>query len=73
MTIKGQTQYKYHIKNALNKMQNINKWQYYFILEVIGLFLSVKGRINFLQLGRFGLHQEQRYRGQFEKSFDQVL
>ena len=70
MIIKGQTEYKYHIKKALNKMQNINKWQYYFILEVIGLFLSIKGRINFLQLGRFGSHQEQRYRGQFEKSFD---
>ena len=70
MIIKGQTEYKYHIKKALNKMQNVNKWQYYFILEVIGLFLSIKGRINFLQLGRFGLHQEQRYRGQFENSFD---
>jgi len=70
MIIKGQTEYKYHIKKALNKMQNVKKWQYDFILEVIGLFLSIKGRINFLQLGRFGLHQEQRYRGQFEKSFD---
>jgi len=70
MIIKGQTEYKYHIKKALNKMQNVNKWQYYFILEVIGLFLSRKSCINFLQHGRFGLHQEQRYRGQFENSFD---
>lgn len=51
-------------------MQNINKWQYYFILDVLGLFLSIKGRINFLQLGRYGLRNEQRYRGQFEKRFD---
>lgn len=70
MIIKGQTGYKYHIKKALNKMQNVNKWQYYFILEVIGLFLCIKGCINFLQLGRFRMHQEQKYRGQFENSFD---
>jgi hypothetical protein len=34
------------------------------------LFLSIKGRINFLQLARFGSFGEQRYRQQFEKSFD---
>jgi len=51
MIIKGQTDYKYHIKKALNKMQNVNKWQYDFILEIYLLFLSIKGRINFLQFG----------------------
>ena len=51
-------------------MHKVNKWQYDFIFEVIGLFLSIKGRINFLQLGRYGFHKEQRYRGQFEKPFD---
>jgi len=34
------------------------------------LFLSIRGRINFLQLGRHGKYKEQRYRQQFEKSFD---
>ncbi len=29
MIIKGQTEYEDHIKKALNKMQNVNKWQYY--------------------------------------------
>jgi hypothetical protein len=70
MIIKGQTSYKYHIKKALGKMQGINKWQYDFILEIFGLFLSVKGRLNFLQLSRYSNHNEQRYRNQFSKPFD---
>ncbi|MCK9311452.1 MAG: hypothetical protein M0P26_04145 [Bacteroidales bacterium] len=37
--------------------------------EAFILFLSIKGRINFLQLARYGLHGEQRYRQQFEKPF----
>jgi len=51
-------------------MQGINKWQYDFILEIFGLFLSVKGRLNFLQLSRYSNHNEQRYRNQFSKPFD---
>ena len=70
MIIKGQTDYKSIIKNALNEMHNINKWQYYFIIEIIGLFLSIKGRINFLQLQRFGKHNEQHYRAQFSMDFN---
>jgi hypothetical protein len=34
------------------------------------LFLGIKGRINFLQPGRYGLSGEQRYRQQFEKPFN---
>lgn len=37
--------------------------------EAFILFLSIKGRINFLQLARYGTHGEQRYRQQFEKPF----
>jgi hypothetical protein len=60
MTIKGQSEYNSIIKNALNQMQNVSKWQYLFIIEIIGLFLSTKGRINFLQLQQFGKHNEQQ-------------
>lgn len=70
MIIKGQITCKGHIKNILDKMQGVNKWRYDFMLEVFGLLLSIKDRINFLQLERFGNHTEQRYRGQFEKRFD---
>jgi hypothetical protein len=41
-----------------------------FLLETFTLFLSIKGRINFLQLERYGKYTEQRYRQQFEKKFD---
>ncbi len=33
-------------------------------------FLSIKGRINFLQLERFGEYSESTYRNQFEEKFD---
>lgn len=51
-------------------MSNINSWRKDFITETLILFLCIKGRINFLQLARYGKHKEQRYRQQFEKQFD---
>ena len=40
------------------------------MLEVLLLYLIIPGRINFLQLGRYGRFGEQRYRGQFSHKFD---
>jgi hypothetical protein len=54
----------------LDKLSNINQWRKDFIIETFILFLSIRGRINFLQLARYGKHEEQRYRQQFEKPFD---
>lgn len=54
----------------LDKTANINKWRKDFMIEVFMLFLSIKGRINFFQLERYGQFTEQRYRQQFEKPFD---
>jgi hypothetical protein len=54
----------------LDKTVNINKWRKDFMIEVFMLFLSIKGRINFFQLERYGQFCEQRYRQQFEKPFD---
>lgn len=51
-------------------MPNINKWRQVFLIETFTLFLTIKGRINFLQLQRFGKYSEQRYRQQFERKFD---
>jgi hypothetical protein len=62
--------YQNVIIRTLSKLSNINKRRKDFICEVLILFLSIKGRINFLQLGRYGLSGEQRYRQQFEKPFD---
>jgi hypothetical protein len=66
-------EYKFYnnlIINTLNRVPKLNKCRKGFICEVLILFLCIKGRINFLQLGRFGSFEEQRYRQQFEKPFD---
>jgi hypothetical protein len=48
----------------------LNKSRKDFIISVLWHILSIKGRINFLQLGRFSPLCEQTYRNQFEKDFD---
>ncbi len=70
MTTKGIKSYNKLIINMLDKLPNINKRRKDFLLEVFVLMLSIKGRINFLQLSRYGNFKEQRYRQQFEKQFD---
>lgn len=58
------------IDTILDKMPGINRWRRRFIVESLMLFLSIKGRINFLQLGRYGQYNECTYRAGFEKDFD---
>jgi len=70
MSIREQYPYNELIFNTLNKLSKINQWRRSFISEVFILFLSIRGRINFLQLARYGNFSEQRYRQQFEKPFD---
>jgi hypothetical protein len=70
MKIRDNKPYKTLIINTLDKISNLNKRRKDFFYEALVLFLSIKGRINFLQLSRFGNHCEQRYRIQFEKPFD---
>lgn len=70
MTIRDNEFYKTLIINTLNKISIFNKCRKDFLYEVLILFLCIKGRINFLQLARFGKFKEQRYRQQFEKPFD---
>ena len=69
MTIKGIKFYNTLIINTLDKISIFNKCRKDFLCETLILFLCIKGRINFLQLARFGLFKEQRYRQQFEKPF----
>jgi hypothetical protein len=70
MTIRDNKTYKCIIISVLVKLSDINQWRRDFLVETFILFLSIRGRINFLQLARYGLHKEQRYRQQFEKPFD---
>jgi hypothetical protein len=48
----------------------LNKPRKVFIVIVLWHIMSIKGRINFLQLGRFSGLSEQTFRNQFEEEFD---
>ena len=64
-------QYLEIINNVLiQSAVKINKWREKFMVEVLLLYLIIPGRINFLQLGRYGGFGEQRYRQQFGRKFD---
>ena len=54
----------------LGKMSNVSKWQRQFIIHLIPLFMSIKGRINFRQMSRYGYFSDATYRNNFDKSFD---
>lgn len=58
------------IYSILSYFVNINKPSRDFFMEIMFLFLGIKGRLNFSQFGRYGNFSEQRYRQQFEKPFD---
>ncbi len=70
MIIREQKLYNALIFSMIDKLPNINRWRKAFLSEIFILFLSIRGRINFLQLARYGKYKEQRYRQQFEKRFD---
>ena len=70
MTTREQKPYDTFIYSMIDKLPNINQWRKTFLMETLILFLSIRGRINFLQLARYGKYKEQRYRQQFEKRFD---
>lgn len=53
-----------------NKFYSVNKSTKKFINHILILFLSVKGRINFLQMERYGCLNELSYRNNFKKDFD---
>ena len=70
MIFKTQIKLNVLIHNTLDNILKISKPQRDFFIEIMLLFLSIKGRMNFLQFGRYGNFGEQRYRQQFEKQFD---
>jgi hypothetical protein len=54
----------------LSKMSGITKCQVKFIPHVMRLFLSIRGKLNYLNLARHGDYCEQSYRLNYEKDFD---
>lgn len=70
MIFKAILSVKVLIYNTLDNISRLSKPQKDFFIEIMLLFISIQGRMNFLQFGRFGKFGEQRYRQQFEKQFD---
>jgi hypothetical protein len=60
------------IINALkcDSYSTLKKTRKHFILNVLLCFLSIKGKINFLQLSRFSSFCEQFFRIHFENRFN---
>lgn len=60
------------ICDALNGVAKVRKNFETFFIEAMILFISVKGRINFMQMSRYGDSCESRFRQNFQKDFDWV-
>ena len=54
----------------LRKMSGINKSRQNFLLHLVGLFLSMRCRKNFLMMARHGSYSEQTYRQHFSRPHD---
>jgi len=58
------------IETMLQKLSNISKGKQSALVEILMLYLSCRGRLNFSQLGRQGERDEKTYRYHFERDFD---
>ncbi len=64
-------QYKSICNDIIGKLTTkLNKSFKSFLMERLVLYMVIPGRINFLQLGRYGKSCEQRFRQNFSKDFD---
>jgi hypothetical protein len=54
----------------LGKMPELTKCRFKFMLKIFHLFILIPGRVNFLQMGRWGCFDERTYRENFEAYFD---
>lgn len=64
------TESKALIKAIIEKMPNIGKWRKDFMVHILVLFCSIRGKINFLQMERYGSYRESTYRKNFAQRFD---
>ena len=53
----------------LKKMPDIGKWQRDFMIHLMPLLLTVRGRHNFENLSRYGSFNEATYRVRYEGEF----
>lgn len=54
----------------VQKITNITKGRRSAIVEILLLYISCRGRVNFSQFGREGVRYEKTYRYHYEKAFD---
>ena len=54
----------------LNRMPGVTKVRKKFLVHVFILFLSIRGRINFMNMSRIGKYSEKSCRLHFERPFD---
>ena len=54
----------------LRTMPEVNKWQRDFFLHLMGLYLSLRGRYNYLNFERWGEKHEMTYRNHAMSGFD---
>lgn len=67
-------QYQSECLEALKSVANIRKPFEKVFMDAMKLFMAIPGRINFLQMGRYGKFSEQTYRNHFvNESFDWFL
>jgi len=60
------------IQHLLAKMGGLNKCRKAFLVHVLVLFVSLRGRLTFLNMGRYGSYSEKTYRRHFEEPLDWV-
>jgi hypothetical protein len=58
------------LSTILAQMPGINKWKRNFFTHLVCLLMQISGRINFMQMGRYGIYNESTYRVNFSKGFD---
>ena len=56
--------------SIVQKMTEVGRWQQRFVVHLIPLLLSLRGRYNFTNLARYGKYHEATYRRNFAKPFD---
>ncbi len=64
-------QYQSECLEALKSAANVSKPFEKVLMDTLKLFMTIPGKVNFLQMGRYGEFSEQTYRNNFEnETFD---
>ncbi len=61
------TQYQSESLEALKSVANLGKPFEKVLIDTLKLFMAIPDKINFLQMGRYGLFSEQTYRNTFTR------